>query len=313
MARNRESIVYQTQQAFKELIRFGESKHSAKTEFLRKYEGSKSIDKFMASFAKSSGIYSHTTFKDYLSKAVEAAKFIKENFSLKDISKINSEMINAFLQSKISEGVSKSTFNSYKSALEKFETVLTLKYSQKYDFKIKTTELQGKEKLTIKGRAGYHPYSNPTLIVNQIKSMNIAETHKVAVELSQMTGLRLHKALLSGIKINPNGILTTQSKGGRIKEMAVSKVIYDKIANLANSGGVFKLDSKDYKSILEDLKIAARDTGQSYEACHGFRHSFFLSKSAELQEKGMDLKTSWTTVSKSDMDHNRFISAYVRG
>ena len=313
MARNRQSIVYQTMETMKTLISFGQSKHSAKTEFLKNYDGNKSIDKFMAGFGKASGIYAYSTFKDYLGVAVDAAKYAKDNFSLKDISKINSEMINSFLQSKINEKVSKSTFNTYKSALEKFETALSLKYSQKYDFKIKTTEFQEKEKLQVKERSGYHPYDNPNLIIEKIKTMNIPETHKLAVELTALTGLRLHKALQSGIKINPDNILTTQSKGGRAKEMLVSKVIYDKIASFANDKGVFKLTSQDYKDILSELKIAALATNQSYEALHGFRHSFFLEKTSELQSNGMPVKDSWDKISKTEMDHNRFIKNYTRG
>ena len=313
MARNRESIVYQVQQTMKELIKFGESKHSAKTEFLKDYSGNKAINEFMSEFGKKSGIYSHTTFKSYLRVAIDAAKFAKENFSLKDISKINSEMINAFLQSKIDEKVSKNTFSMYQSALEKFSTALEKKFEQKYNFEIKTGLLQEKEKLSIKQRSGYHPYSRPDLIVDKIKEMNIKESHKVAIELTKETGLRLHKALSAGIKVNIiDKTLSTVSKGGRIKEMRVSKEIFDKVASLANDG-VFKLSKQDYKSILSELEKAARDTNQNYEACHGFRHSFFLEKSAELQSKGMNSKDSWDKVSKENMDHNRFVKNYVRG
>ncbi|MDA8052777.1 MAG: hypothetical protein M0012_01315 [Deltaproteobacteria bacterium] len=313
MKRNRESIVYQTQQTMKCLIQFGQSKHSAKETFLKNYEGSKAIDKFMGQFGKESGIYSFTTFKDYLSVAIDAARFAKENFALKDISKINAEMISSFLQSKINEKVSKSTFNTYKSALEKFETALSVKYEQKYDFKIKNIELQGKEKLAVKQRSGYHAYDNPALIVDKIKTMNIPEAHKIAIELTKETGLRLHKALQVGVKVNPDKTLSTASKGGCVKEMRVSSAIYDKIANLANDKGIFKLSGQDYKDILSELKTAALATNQHYEAIHGFRHSFFLQKSSELQAKGMTSKDSWDKVSKSDMDHNRFVSNYTRG
>ena len=309
------SIVFQTETVMKELIQFGQSKHSAKTEFLKNYSGSKAIDKFMGSLAKKVGIYSFETFKDYLSTAISAARYAKENFSLKDISKINSEMINAFLQEKINKNLSKASIQKYCSALEKFETALSLKYEQKYNFEIKTAGFQGKEKLNIKQRSGYHPYNNPDILLKNInENKNIKETHKVAISLAQQTGLRLHKALQSGIKINViDKTLSTVSKGGRIKEMSVSKELYNKVAGLANDKGVFKLDSKDYKSILSELEKASLETGQHYEALHGFRHNFFLSKSAELQAKGMDLKDSWSKTSKENMDHNRFVSNYTRG
>ena len=315
MARNRQSIVYQTQQAFKELIKFSESKHSAKSAFLKEYSGSKAIDKFMAGFGKASGIFSYDTFKSYLSVGIDAARFGKENFGIKNIQNLTSEHIQSFLQDKINKNLAKSTIAGYCAALEKFGAALEKRFNQKYDFEIKNANFQGKENLQAKQRSGYHPYENPKAIVNQIKNMNIPESHKAAIQLTAETGLRLHKALTTaGIKVNViDKTMTTQSKGGRQKEMNVSKEIFDKIANLANDKGVFKLDSKSYNSILSELEKAAKATGQSYEACHGFRHSFFLQKTSELQKEGMDLKTSWTTVSKSDMDHNRFVSAYTRG
>ncbi len=306
------SITFQAQEAMKELIKFGESKHSAKTEFLKNYRGNKAINEFMSGFGKESGIFSFETFRNYLAVAVSAAKYAKENFSLKDISKINSEMINAFLQAGIDKNLAKSSIQKYSAALEKFETALSIKYSQKYDFQIKTGLLQEKENLQTKQRSGYHPYSNPIAIVEKIKTMDIKESHKIAIELALKTGLRLHKALLSGIKINPE-TLSTQSKGGRIKTMTVSSELAGKIANLANDKGVFKLSRQDYKDILSALGKAALATNQHYEACHGFRHSFFLEKSAKLQEKGMNVKDSWNKTSREDMDHNRLVKNYTRG
>ena len=306
------SVVFQTQEAFKELIKFGESKHSAKTEFLKNYSGG-GIDKFMAGFGKQSGIFLFTTLKDYLAVAIDAAKYAKENFGIKNIKSLTSEHIQSFLQAGINKNLSKATIQKYVSALEKFETALEKKFSQKYDFEIKNNTLQEKEKLVTKQRSGYHPYSRPDLIVDKIKEMNIKESHKVAIEFTKITGLRLHKALQSGIKINLNGILTTQSKGGRIKTMTVSSSLYNKIANLACDKGVFKLSGRDYKSILSELEKAARDTNQSYEALYGFRHSFFLEESAKLQEKGMNVKDSWNKTSRENMDHNRLVKNYTRG
>ena len=213
MARNRESIVYQTQQTMKELIAFGESKHSAKETFLKNYDGNKSIDKFMAGFGKASGIYAYSTFKDYLSKAIEAAKYAKTTYGIRDIKNLTAEHIQNFLQSKINENLSKATIQKYASALEKFETALSIKYGQKYDFSIKNAEFTGKEKLSIKQRSGYHPYEYPKAIVNQIKTMDIPESHKLTVELTALTGLRLHKALQLGIKVNPDKTISTVSKG----------------------------------------------------------------------------------------------------
>ncbi|MHB8282537.1 MAG: hypothetical protein ACYDDE_07010 [bacterium] len=307
------TTTYQVLTALNEIKMTGQSKHLAKENFKSTYTGSAQIDKFMSSFGKESGIYSDGTFKDYLQVSIAFAKFAKENFKIKDISLLSAEHAQSFLKSK--SKLAKDTIQKYSSALEKFETALSLKYDKQFNFNIKKA-ISGsqKENLKITERSGYHPYDNlQSLVNNYINNKNISDSHKLAVKITAETGLRLHKAIVNaGIKINNDGVISTISKGGRDKILNLSENLKSDLKASLNDKSVFKLDSKEYKKILSELKIAARETNQSYEALHGFRHSFFIEKSAELQKSGMSLKESWIKVSK-DMDHNRFVSNYTRG
>ena len=106
------SSVEQVLQALNTIKMTGESKHSAKQEFSAGYTGSKAIDEFMHSFGKSDGIHSDQTFKIYLTRSIEFARFVKAEFGIKDISKLTSEHAKAFLNSKVAEGLAKSSIQS---------------------------------------------------------------------------------------------------------------------------------------------------------------------------------------------------------
>ena len=315
------SITFQAQEAMKTLILFGQSKHSDKETFLKNYDGNKSIDKFMSLFGKQSGIYSYTTFKDYLSVAIAAARYAKETFGVKDIKNLQKEHIQSFLQSKISEGVSKSTFNLNKSALEKFETALEKKFSQKYNFEIKTMSLQEKENLQTKERAGYYCYENPAALLNNInENKNIPESHKVAVSIAFETGARFHKTMtIAGIKQDKDGFYTV-GKGGRIEMFEGLNSMTEKTADRLNiylkeSGKeTFKLTNRDYKAVLREVEKAAKVTGQSYEALHGLKKSFAKDVREELIEAGMSYKDAINSKEyQHSLAHNRHLSTYERG
>ena len=274
----------------------------------------------MASFGKQSGIYSFETFKNYLSKAIDAARFAKENFSIKEIKNLTAEHIQSFLQAKIEEKVSKSTFNSYQSALEKFETALTLKYSQKYDFSIKNAGFQGKENLQTKERAGYYCYENSAALLRNInENKNIPESHKIALSVAAETGARFHKTMtVSGIRQNVNGFFTA-GKGGRIEKFeglnSLSLKTADRLNAYLKSIGkeTFKLTNKDYKAVLREVKQAAKDTGQNYEALHGLKKNFAKDVREKLiAETGSYKDTINSKEYQHSLAHNRHLNAYER-
>ncbi len=310
------SVKNQVQQAFKEIRVFDESKHEAKEAFKATAE-TLQIDKFMSSFAKETGIFSYQTYKDYLQVSVNFAQFIRENFGIKDISKLNSEHVKSYLESK--SDLSKATVQKYSAALEKFESALSAKYQKEFSFNVKSALPSAvKENLKVVERSGYHPYSDVKAILTNIAENNkIKESHKIAIAITAETGLRLHKALESGIKVNKDGDIYTQSKGGRIKELNLSADLKEQFNNYLDKtvAKSFKLSERDYKQILSELKIAAKETNQSYEACHGFRHSFALSVLNNLQtEKSMDFQKALHDKGYiQSMDHNREVSAYRRG
>jgi hypothetical protein len=297
-----QTTTHQVLESFQMINYIGESKHAAKgslRESLATAGKKLPIDEFMHKFGKENGIYSITTFKDYLSVSIQFANFAKSEFLIKDISLLNADHAKAFLQSKVKSGLAKDSIQKYSSALEKFKTALTIKYGNQFKFDIKNAlPAAKKENLKVKERAGYHPYSDPAAIVNNITAnKNIPESHKIAIKITAETGVRLHKAItVSGIRLNKDGSITTIVKGGlrygEPKILNLSEPLRDEFVKYLATAekSVFKLAKPEYDKILNELKAASKETGQAYQALHGFKHSHALDNTNDLQARGLSYK-----------------------
>lgn len=318
MAREREraSITYQVIEAFKVLQRFGESKHLAKELFKSGYDNeNKCVDKFMAEFGKSTGIFGTTTYKSYISISIRAANFIKENYGIKNIKNINADHIKSYLDGKASH--LKDTLNTYKSALNKFEQALSVKYNQKYDFKINETQFKS---AGVKGRAGSFAYENKESLIKELGSNNkVSDRLKLAVAISEQSGIRVHKSLvLNGLRLDSKGELYAVGKGGKIAKFegfnSLSKETEKKVLSEIDKNGKFQLTVKEYKQGLKHLEKAAAATEQSYEAWHSFKKGFAADVRTEIMSTTG--KTYKETIHDDNYNHslahNRRVPTYER-
>ena len=310
------SITYQVNATFKEINAFGESKHEAKENYKDRTDV-RQIDKFMHGFGKESGIFSVQTYKDYLAVSIQAAKHAQEKFGIRDVSKIEAAHIKSFLSKKTDSGASKATIQKYSAALEKFESALSRKYGEKYDFGIKTAiSDRVKSKLTVKERAGYSAYAKPIELVKYIQKMNVGQEFKLAVRLQLESGVRgmkdiNHVRIIDGkvvIKTDNSGKGAT--KGGKVRELQLSNGLKNDLKSYLykNDLASFKVNYKGYLSVL---KQAAAATGQKYEATHGLRHGYYDNRAYELQKQGLNVQNSWKQVS-NEIGHNRIVHNYTR-
>lgn len=104
------SLVYQINQRFKELERFGQSKHKAKQEIRAKHPGE---------MPKTPGIYSHKTMTAYRQTLKEFTPFLKEK-NIKNIADVTEEHIKEYLQSRQDKGLSPYTLSKDMAACNKF-------------------------------------------------------------------------------------------------------------------------------------------------------------------------------------------------
>ena len=300
-------IVYQVNEAFKEIRSFGQSKHSAKEAFKSSFVGSKAINNFMPAFSKEVGIFSDQTYKDYLSVACQLANFVKTEYSIKDISKLSAEHIKSFLESKAD--LSRATIQKYSSAIEKFETALSAKYNKTYNFEVKSALPSSvKENLKVVERSGYSGYKYPSALVSHIQNMPVKAEFKLAAQLQLESGVRGLKDI-NNIRINGDKI-DCATKGGKIRELKLSAELKSDLKSYIQDNGLktFKVEYKEYLTVL---KSAALATNQKYEGTHGLRHNFYDNKALELQRDGLSVKDSWKETS-AEIGHNRIVGNYTR-
>jgi len=289
----RGSVVNQVQTVFKSIISFGESKHQAK-------EQARSLGaKTWHDIGKNINIYSYNTADSYRQIAIEAFKYAKENFNVKDITKIEAQHINSFLESKIESNVKYSTFQKYAAACEKLEVALSKYTKQNYDFNLKDTrELAQK---ILERTDAHRAYSDPQKLVDAIQN----KTYRVLAEAQLTGGFRVYELnylKMSQFSDNSHSI-TVQGKGGKVREIELSEKTYNELKAIVeksdNQKLVFSADS--YRN---ELKKAAERSNQAYTGSHGLRWNFAQNLFKELQESGKTYEQSLFIVSHA-LGHNR--------
>ena len=106
----RGSLVYQINQRFKALEKFGESKHKAKQEYK---------DLHPKSTPKVEGIYSHKTMAAYRQTLKEFTPFLRAK-KIKDLKDVTENDIKEYLQSRQKKGLSPYTLSKDMAAFNKF-------------------------------------------------------------------------------------------------------------------------------------------------------------------------------------------------
>jgi integrase len=289
----RGSAVNQVHQIFSAIAKIGESKHDAKNE--ARELGAKTWHQV----GKNIDVYSYKTLDDYQDIAIDAFKYIKENFNVKDITKIESQHINSYLESKIESNIKYSSFQKYAAACEKLEVALSKYTNKQYDFNISDTrELAQK---VLERTDPHRAYSDPQKLVNAIQD----KTYRVLAEAQLQGGFRIHE--LNHLKISQfsdsNHSVIVQGKGGKIREIELNEKVYSELKTIVEKSDNQKLvfNANSYRN---ELKSAAQATGQDYNGSHGLRWNFAQNLFKELQESGKTYEQSLFIVSHA-LGHNR--------
>ncbi len=289
----RGNINYQVHQVFKEIIAFGQSKHEAKAE--ARADGANTWH----DIGKEIGIFSYATADQYRDIAKDLMNYVKQEFHVKDIEKLSSEHIQAYLESKIAEGVRYNTFQKYAAALEKLEVALN-KYAEthdtgnQYSFDIKDVRQQASE--VLERSQVTRAYEDPKALVNSIQNpeyRTIAQAqHEGGFRISELNHLS-EKNFKEG-----NVFQVISGKGGKDREVPLSKETYQSLKSLLDkadkSDGKYKFNMNDYRNALKE---AARASNQDYTGSHGLRWNFAQEKFMELQQHGRTYEQALQEVS----------------
>jgi integrase len=288
----RGNISYQVHEVFKNIIAFGSSKHEAKNE--ARAAGARTWHEL----GKNLDIYSYSSADSYRDVAKEAFAFAKENFGVKDITRLESQHINAFLESKVEANVKYSTFQKYAAACEKLEVALSRFTGKEYNFDL--TEVRELAQQILQKTDAHRAYENPQKVINAVSN----QTFKVIAQAQLESGARVSE--LNHLKLSQfkeNGSITVQGKGGKIRDLELSEKTYSELKSLVENSQdkklVFSTDA--YRN---ELKAACKVTNQEYQGTHGLRWSYAQSMFAKLQQSGKTYEESLSIVSQK-LGHER--------
>jgi len=292
----RGSIKWQVNQVFQTINQIGSSKHMAKME--ARAEGHTTWHEI----GKNIDIYSYSTLDLYRDVAKDLMNYAKEQFSIKDIEKLNSEVVKSFLETKIADGVKYSTFQTYAAALEKLEVALN-KYSEindkgnTYNFSETIREIRQEAREVLDRSVETRAYEDPKGLIENIKD----EKFQILAEVQYNGGFRISEINhVSPEQFKENNIFEVwDGKGGKDREIQLPENVYSEFKELVENNinenyNKFTFDENQYR---EAIKEGAELSGQEYHGSHGLRWNFAQETFAELQESGFSYEESLQEVS----------------
>ncbi len=295
----RGNVNWQVQQIYIEsgIKQIGKSKHEAK-EAAREMINSNNKGATWHSMGKKLGIYSYSTADAYRAVWKLLGNYVKENYKIRNMEKIEGEHVQAFLESKIAHDVSYQTFGQYAAALEKLETAMN-GFAEKTDSGIKYSfeEYIGNARRDAQGFlekfTGSRAYSDPAKLVSKISNHIFRFVARMQYESGARVSECTHfseKHLLGFEKDGVTGkekgkILIEKAKGGISGEKSVSMKTYKQLQSLIDLSpeGRFEFNMWSYR---EALRRAAKDSGQEYNGSHGLRWNFARERFQEVQRVG---------------------------
>ncbi len=313
----RGSVKWQVIEVFKTIKHLNKSRHSSKHQVIDRLQSEKkSISRH--TIAKKMGIHSFATHSEYLKTSQQAFQYIKSNFGVKDITKIEGEHIQAFLEAKITDGIKLSSFRTYAAALQKLEVALS-RYSEKqhlettYHFSECIKNVAEDASNVLQREQVARAYDDPKLIINRLESPD----HQLAAKIQLEGGNRIcevghirENQLKGTSKHDVRGdvgrvdLTKANTKGGKPRSIYLSPETYSTLKDriVSDTNKEFRLTSKD--AYRAELKQAAEKLNQRYTGSHGLRWNFAQKATNQYQKNGFTYEQALAKVSK-DMGHVR--------
>ncbi len=241
------SINYQVSKIIKEHNGIGKSKLEARNSSGEIAEsGHKVSDKF----------HSYKSLDNARNDLTNLAKYAKSEYGIKDMSKINQEVVGSWIRSK---DIGYNTASNYLSEINKVHEHLSIN-------KEHVKELRAELKTEL------HSPTLGTRAYKNLESVKVPLRSDIAFKLQRDYGLRLREAThvkesqLSGNNLSVNG------KGGKEITKELKPADAQQLRNaIRENSGIYKVNQKTYS---RDVQTGIEATGQEYNGTHGIRHSY---------------------------------------
>jgi site-specific recombinase XerD len=294
----------------------GTKRDTAKQAVHRSFQEQYGRNATSAEMSRNIQIFSQKSLENNESTWRQLGEFMRGN-GVKDLEKTSNRQVEKFLISKIEQDVSHKYYQNICSHIVKLEKALT-DYSAKegteksYDFS-KAINFCKEKADVLEKEIEARAYSNAGALVEQIKD----ERFQIAAAVMHEGGARINEASLitesrlGGTRVDDVrgevGVIKLESgdtKGGKEREIMISKETYDRISSIVHEQGKFQIPKSERQELRESIREAAGETGQKYTGAHGLRHSYAQERVSELQNMGKSYLEAIGQVSK-EMGHER--------
>ena len=265
---------------------------------------------------KEARIFSQKTLENTLSTWRDFGNFLREK-GIKDIEKATNRQVEKYLMEKIDKGVSHKEFQNVCARLTKLESALNIYAKEdKYSFDKAIKFVKPIASVHLEKEIEARAYQRPDQLIQAISN----EKFRLCAEVMHQSGARINEASMidekrmGGFRIDDVrgevGIINLEgadTKGGKARELMVSKETYQKLEFYIKDNGKFNINrtSGERQKLREAIKEAAGITGQKYTGAHGLRHCYAQERVHEKENiQGKSYLNAIAEVAK-EMGHER--------
>jgi integrase len=230
---------------------------------------------------------------------------------IKDMSKIDSSHIQSYLEKRLQDGISYSSWRKEASHANKFGEALRRFDGQDRNFAQAINDLRSiaKDSLATSNK-DHGGFNRPQDVISKLAEKN--EKYELAARVQCESGARLREATLikqDQLKGLQRDELTgkqvgvvhlTDTKGGKPRDVQVSPDTYKRLEN-ATRNEAFKVNEGSYRNAVSE---AAKATQEPRTGTHDFRYNYAQGRVNEIIQSGYSgeqaiQQTSW------EMGHER--------
>lgn len=262
-------------------------------------------------------IFSYSSMNRLKDVGSDFAKFIKENYNIKQVKDIKEVHCQAYLQSKIDNGCTSSTIKSYAQSIQKLGKCCLYHFGEKTQIDWKTDKTIYESNKNIGETAKIRTLSMDKNDFEKAIERGRDCQSKEALKVCWAFGLRSEEVVSIKIKdIRENSLVVSNAKGGRLRELdadtSEKKIALEKLKNFCDiqnrnpNESVFSIKKN---SVNDYLQTNLRREGitkynDAKTGIHSIRKSFANREYERLRGEGLSHKDAWGRV-LNELGHGR--------
>ena len=230
--------------------RHGHSKHVDKAE-ARKSLAREGNSASPQNVAAKIGVYANSTNRQYFYEIAELGRHCRNNYGVRDMSKIKPDMAKDFLSEKIERDISYSHWGNYSAAFGKMDVALKKITGESPGIKAAVESLRAEARAELPRTEGRdRAYKNPDNLLAALERHGEA-VHLVAT-IQRELGVRLAEGSYIKVAQLEGGKLKYVAKGGQGMERMLRPETNQRLENYLLEHGSLRVSNKEYYLALKD-------------------------------------------------------------